>query len=275
MGEDKVCIGLVVGLDYTDATFSCHDALQQLKTHPFVKKILEGGKRVAWGAKTIPSGGYFAMPKHLAVPGMCIAGDAAGMVNVPTLKGIHYAMHAGMYAAETIVEALKQDSINFEAYDEKVRKSLIEEDLYAVAQHAPAVLQGLLRRRRDRQRDDDHQGRLPRRPLEAGGRRRERDGARQGRATCTCSRTTSSPSTSSLGVRLGQRDPRRRAEPHPDPDQRCPREVAQTWVSMCPAQVYEIPEDQQLENGARRASTSTSPPRTASSAARSPPRAAA
>ena len=63
MGEDKVCIGFVVGLDYTDATFSVHDVLQQFKTHPFVRKILEGGKRVAWGAKTIPSGGYFAMPQ--------------------------------------------------------------------------------------------------------------------------------------------------------------------------------------------------------------------
>ena len=68
MGEDKVCIGLVVGLDNTDATFSVHDALQELKTHPFVKKILEGGKRVAWGAKTIPSGGYWSMPKRLSVP---------------------------------------------------------------------------------------------------------------------------------------------------------------------------------------------------------------
>ena len=56
MGEDKVCFGLVVGLDYTDATFSVHDALQLLKTHPFIKKIIEGGKRVGWGAKTIPSG---------------------------------------------------------------------------------------------------------------------------------------------------------------------------------------------------------------------------
>ncbi len=96
MGEDKICIGMVAGLDYTDATFSVHDALQQLKTHPFIKKLLEGGKRTAWGAKTIPSGGYFAMPKRLAVPGMMVAGDAASMVNIPTLKGVHYAMHAGM-----------------------------------------------------------------------------------------------------------------------------------------------------------------------------------
>src|SRR5438876_7508 len=130
MGEDKVCIGLVVGLDYTDATFSVHDALQQLKTHPFVRGILDGGKRVGWGAKTIPSGGYWALPRSLAVPGMVIAGDGAGMVNVPELKGIHYAMHAGMYAAEAIVEALKKDSVNFEAYDEKVHDSVIEKDIY-------------------------------------------------------------------------------------------------------------------------------------------------
>ena len=130
MGEDKVSIGLVVGLDYTDATFSVHDALQELKTHPFVRKILEGGERVAWGAKTIPSGGYWALPRKLAVPGMVMCGDNAGMCNVSELKGIHYAMHAGMYAAEAIVEALKRDSVDFDAYDARVRNSAIAEDLY-------------------------------------------------------------------------------------------------------------------------------------------------
>ena len=112
--------------------------------------MLEGGKRVAWGAKTIPSGGYFAMPRSLAVPGMVIAGDAANMVNVPTLKGVHYAIRAGMYAAEAIVEALKKDSVNFEAYDEKVRKSRDRQRPVRVAQHAGAVLEGVLRRRRGR-----------------------------------------------------------------------------------------------------------------------------
>src|ERR671925_191130 len=130
MGEEQVCIGLVVGLDYTDATFSVHDALQRLKTHPFVRSILEGGERVAWGAKTIPSGGYWALPLKLAVPGMVLCGDNVGMCNVSELKGIHYAMHAGMYAAEAIVDALKRDSVNFDAYDERVRSSLIGEDLY-------------------------------------------------------------------------------------------------------------------------------------------------
>src|SRR5690606_33340797 len=126
MGEDKLCIGMVVGLDTTDATFSCHDALQQLKTHPFIRKLLEGGKRVGWGAKTIPSGGYWSMPRKLAVPGMVMAGDNVSMVNVPYLKGIHYAMHAGIYAADAIVDALKEDpeSVNFSAYEEKVRSSV-------------------------------------------------------------------------------------------------------------------------------------------------------
>src|SRR5918998_3666226 len=74
-GDDLVSIGFVIDLDYADATTSAHDLLQQFKTHPLVKGILEGGERVAWGAKAIPAGGYWAMPK-LTMPGALIAGDA-------------------------------------------------------------------------------------------------------------------------------------------------------------------------------------------------------
>ena len=132
MGEDKVSIGFVAGLDYRDATFSVHDTLQLFKTHPLVKKILEGGKRVAWGAKTIPSGGYWAMPKQLWAPGMVLAGDSASMVNIPKLKGVHLAMHAGMFAAETIYEKLSQgaDCTDLSSYQEKVEGSVIEKDLH-------------------------------------------------------------------------------------------------------------------------------------------------
>ena len=146
MGEDKVCFGLIVGLDTTDATFSVHDALQQWKTHPFIKDILEGGKRVGWGAKTIPSGGYWSLPKRLSVPGMVVAGDCAGMVNIAELSGVHYAMHAGMFAAEAIVEALKKDidSVNFEAYDELVRKSEIEKDLYRTRNMKQPLTKGMV-----------------------------------------------------------------------------------------------------------------------------------
>src|SRR6185503_17517554 len=106
MGDDRVSIGFVVGLDYTDATVSGHDLLQQFKTSRLVRGILEGGKRVAWGAKAIPEGGYWAMPK-LSAPGLVLCGDSGGMVNVPVLKGIHYAIHAGILAADEIFAALK------------------------------------------------------------------------------------------------------------------------------------------------------------------------
>jgi len=248
MGEDKVCLGLVVGLDYTDATFSCHDALQLMKTHPFIKDILEGGKRVAWGAKTIPSGGYYAMPKRLAVPGMVIAGDAASMVNIPTLKGVHYAMHAGMFAAEAIIDALKQDSVNFEAYDEKVRKSLIEKDLYksrnvrqafskgffvggAVA-NAWAMTNGLLPPGHWKGEDDaEHEMHL-------------------GNAADKYPKPDNELTFAKLdSVFLSGNATRDDAPNHVRIQTKVPREIAQTWVSMCPAQVYEIP-DEQIENGA-------------------------
>ena len=168
-----------------------------MKTHPFIKKMLEGGKRVAWGAKTIPSGGYYSMPRSLSVPGMAIAGDAANMVNIPTLKGIHYAMHAGMYAAEAIFEALKAGLGQPRRLRRAGPQVADRERPVRVAQHAPAVLEGLLRRRRDRQRDDDHQGPLPRRQVEVRARHRDRDVATAAPASTTRSPTTSSPSTSS------------------------------------------------------------------------------
>ena len=247
MGEDKICVGLVAGLDYTDATFSCHDALQLLKTHPFVRDLLEGGKRVAWGAKTIPSGGYFSMPRRLAVPGMVVAGDAASMVNVPTLKGVHLAMHAGMFAAETIVDSLKRDSINFEAYEEKVRNSVIEKDLYVsrnvrqgfskgfflggLIANAWAVSKGALPPGHWSQEDDaEHE-------MEIG---KAQDMYPQPDNELTFNKLDS--------VFLSGNATRDDAPNHVRIQTHVPREIAQTWVSMCPAQVYEIPEDQ-LESG--------------------------
>ncbi len=248
MGEDKVCIGLVVGLDYTDATFSVHDALQLLKTHPFIKKILAGGKRVAWGAKTLPSGGYFAMPKRLAVPGMVIAGDAASMVNVPTLKGVHYAMHAGIYAAETIVDALKRDSLNFEAYDEKVHNSMIEKDLYESRNMRQPFSKGFFLGGAIASAMTATKGNFP------GGHWSQEDDAENemeiGRAGEMYPKPDNELTFNKLdSVFLSGNATRDDAPNHVRIQTRVPREIAQTWVSMCPAQVYEIP-DEQLENGA-------------------------
>ena len=100
MGPEHICVGFVLGLEYTDSGLSPHDILQEFKTHKFVRKLLEGGERVAWGAKTIPSGGYYSIPDSLALPGAVLTGDSAGLVNIPRLKGVHYAMHSGIHAAD-------------------------------------------------------------------------------------------------------------------------------------------------------------------------------
>ena len=248
MGEDKVCIGLVAGLDYTDATLSVHDALQLLKTHPMIKKILAGGKRVAWGAKTIPSGGYFAMPKRLAVPGMVVAGDAASMVNVPTLKGVHYAMHAGMYAAETIVDALKQDSVNFEAYDEKIHRSVIEKDLKESRNMRQPFSKGFFAGGAIASAMTITKGNFP-----GGHWKQEHDSEVEmelGKAGDMYPKPDNELTFNKLdSVFLSGNATRDDAPNHVRIQTRVPREIAQTWVSMCPAQVYEIPDDQ-LENGA-------------------------
>lgn len=137
MGDKMVSIGLVVGTDFADDSLSVHDLLQEMKLHPLFKKIFEGGTRVQWGAKAIPEGGYDSLPEKLDLPGAVILGDAAGMVNVPALKGIHYAMESGIIAAETIFEKLKvqanlQAAGTLSAYDSRVRESRIGKDLYAV-----------------------------------------------------------------------------------------------------------------------------------------------
>jgi len=249
MGEDKICIGMVAGLDYTDATFSVHDALQQLKTHPFIKKLLEGGKRTAWGAKTIPSGGYFAMPKRLAVPGMMVAGDAASMVNIPTLKGVHYAMHAGIYAAETIVESLKADidSVNFQAYDDRVSKSKIEKDIKESRNMRQPFSKGFFVGGAIASAMTITKGNFP-----GGHWKQEHDSENAmfiGKAGSKYPKPDNELTFDKLGsVFLSGNATRDDAPNHVRIQTHVPREVAQTWVSMCPAQVYEIPDDQQ-ENG--------------------------
>ncbi|OGQ22013.1 MAG: hypothetical protein A3I05_01340 [Deltaproteobacteria bacterium RIFCSPLOWO2_02_FULL_44_10] len=138
-GKNKVSLGLVVGLDNRDASLSTHDLLQQMKLHPLFQKILKGGRRLdqGWGAKTIPEGGYYSLPKNLHAPGALFLGDAAGFVNVPALKGIHYAMHSGILAAETIFAALKagaslQEEKILHTYDKTMHESFILKDLYRV-----------------------------------------------------------------------------------------------------------------------------------------------
>ena len=134
MGEGLVTIGMVVGLDYRDAELSVHDLLQELKTHQKIRKILDGGERLEWGAKTIPEGGFLSLPKRLHAPGLLLCGDGAGFVNVPALKGIHYAIESGRLAAEAAWQALQPGEAlgrrgALDGYDESVRESFVWKDL--------------------------------------------------------------------------------------------------------------------------------------------------
>ncbi|MEP6690519.1 MAG: electron-transfer flavoprotein:ubiquinone oxidoreductase [Gemmatimonadaceae bacterium] len=127
-----IAIGLVVGMDYPEASLDVHVLLQRLKLHPLVKPLLEGGDMVEWGAKTIPEGGYHALPTRRSGDGLVIVGDAAGYVEVASLKGIHYAMQSGIYAARAIFDALKKNdtgAASLAACDRAVDASYITSDL--------------------------------------------------------------------------------------------------------------------------------------------------
>jgi electron-transferring-flavoprotein dehydrogenase len=133
LAPNLVAIGIVVGLDYQNAALDIHVLLQRLKGHPLFRPYLEGGEMVEWGAKTIPEGGYYALPARRSGDGVVLLGDAAGFVDVPSLKGIHYAMHSGIYAARTIFNALKAGDTGAAAlshYDRLVNDSYIVRDLY-------------------------------------------------------------------------------------------------------------------------------------------------
>ena len=133
LGKGLVSIGLVVGLDSPSGDISVHEELQKMKNHPLFKKYLKDGKCIEWGAKTIPEGGYHALPKRLHGEGVLILGDSAGFVNMASLKGIHYAMASGYYAAETIAMAFEKNDFSTDClkeYDKKIKDSFIAKDLY-------------------------------------------------------------------------------------------------------------------------------------------------
>jgi electron-transferring-flavoprotein dehydrogenase len=129
-----LALGLVVGLDYKQTTLDVHVLLQRMKQHPLFRPYLEGGEMVEWGAKTIPEGGYYALPKRRHGDGALVVGDSAGFVEVASLKGIHYAMQSGILAARAIFDALKSGDTSaaaLAAYDRATDESFIVQDLRA------------------------------------------------------------------------------------------------------------------------------------------------
>jgi electron-transferring-flavoprotein dehydrogenase len=127
-----VSLGLVVGLDYRQTSLDTHHLLQRMKQHPFFRRYLEGGEMVEWGAKTIPEGGFYALPERRHGDGVLLVGDSAGFVDVPSLKGIHYAVQSGIYAARTIFAALKRGdtgAASLSEYDRMMDGSYVVDDL--------------------------------------------------------------------------------------------------------------------------------------------------
>jgi electron-transferring-flavoprotein dehydrogenase len=241
MGDDRVSIGFVVGLDYTDATVSPHDLLQQFKTSKLVRGILDGGRRVAWGAKAIPEGGYWAMPK-LTAPGLVLCGDGGGMVNVPILKGIHYAIHSGILAADEIFAALKSGSTDLSGYEQAVEDSVIGQDLYQSRNMKQPFGKGFFLGGAITNAMVVTKGRIP------GGRWSNHPDAEAPMVVGTKKDAYPKPDGKYTFDKLSSvyitgNATRDDAPNHIRVQKRVPRALAETWRWMCPAGVYEIPDD--------------------------------
>ncbi len=239
-GDDLVSIGFVVDLEYADATTSAHDLLQQFKLHPLVRGILEGGERVAWGAKALPGGGYWSMPK-LSMPGALLVGDAGGMVDTVALKGVHHCIKSGKLAAEAIYRSLK-DGTSLEGYEQAVESSSIGQELYQVRNTRQPFQKGFIQggplvNLAIATRGKLPSGRLPwhkndQQPLFVGD---TAEAYPKPDGKYTFDKLSS--------VYISGNATRDDAPNHIRIHRRVPREIAEGWRWMCPAGVYEIPED--------------------------------
>jgi electron-transferring-flavoprotein dehydrogenase len=240
-GDDLVSIGFVVDLDYADATTSAHDLLQQFKLHPLVRKILEGGERVGWGAKALPGGGYWSMPK-LTMPGALLVGDSGGMVDTVALKGVHHCIKSGMLAGEAIYTAIKRGETSLEAYEDAVEQSSIGKELYQVRNGRQPFSKGFIKGAPLVNLAIATKGKLPpgrlpwhrqdEKPMFIGD---TKDGYPKPDGKYTFDKLSS--------VFITGNATRDDAPNHIRVQKRVPREVAETWRWMCPAGVYEIPDD--------------------------------
>jgi electron-transferring-flavoprotein dehydrogenase len=244
MGDDLVSLGFVAGLESRDVELSVHDLLQEFKTHRLVWSILRGGERVAWGAKTITEGGFYSLPRRFNAPGLLLVGEGAGLVNVPRLKGIHYAIDSGRLAAEAAFRAMVRGEVTtrvgaLDSYDESLRRSRIWNELYEVRNMRQAFdrgffVGGALASVMTLTKGRAPNGRIPTHP------NAEAPLVRTGRA-----RRYPKPDGSYIFDKLssvfasGNRT--RDDQPsHLRVETHVRRPVAEAWAWMCPASVYEV-----------------------------------
>lgn len=246
-GENQVSIGLVAPLATPDATVSAHDMLQAVKQHPKLKAILEGGERIAWGAKAIQGGGYWAQPK-LSVPGAVLVGESGGLIDMASLKGVHLAIQSGILAGEQIYESLKKGQKDLTGYERAIADDDVTgKRMYEVRNNMQLVggssfpfntmKAGI---------DIVTKGKIP------GGRKtNHRDAevvqfvpAEGKRASDQYPQPDGKYTFDKLSsVFITGNATRDDAPSHIRIEKNVPREVAETWKWMCPAGVYEIPED--------------------------------
>ncbi len=247
MGSEYVSIGFVVGLEYADVELSAHDLLQEFKTHRLVRKILAGGERVAWGAKTITEGGLHSMPSKLNAPGLLLVGESAGLVNVPRLKGVHYAIESGRLAAETAFAALQRGEVAgrsgaLDPYDEALRSSYVWEDLTEVRNMRQAFDKGLYMGGALASAMTVTKGKLPPKDFETHP-NAETPLLRTGRATSYPAPDGSYTFDKLSSVFASGNRTRDDQPSHIRVETSVPRDVAEMWHWMCPAQVYEVGEE--------------------------------
>ncbi len=238
-GDDLVSIGFVVDLEYRDATTSAHDLLQLFKTHPLVREILEGAERVAWGAKALPAGGYWSMPK-LSMPGAVIVGDAGGMVDTVALKGVHHCIRSGKLAAEAIYEHLKHGD-PLERYESAIANSATGRELWEVRNARQPFQKGFIKGAPLVNLAMATRGLLP-----TGRMKWQRNDEQQMFVGDTAQRYPK-PDGKYIFDKLSSvyitgNATRDDAPNHIRVQTHVPREIAETWVWMCPAGVYEIAE---------------------------------
>jgi electron-transferring-flavoprotein dehydrogenase len=239
-GDDLVSIGFVVDLDYRDATTSAHDLLQLWKTHPLVRGILEGGERVAWGAKALPGGGYWSMPK-LSMPGALLVGDSGGMVDTAALKGVHHCLKSGKLAAEAIYSMLKSGA-PLSSYEEAIENSSVGRELYEMRNTRQPLHRGFLQGAPVSGISIITKGRLP--PGRMQWRRDDQEPMFIGDTKKSYLKPDGKYTFDKLSsVYISGNATRDDAPNHIRLRKKVPREIAETWVWMCPAGVYELPDD--------------------------------
>jgi electron-transferring-flavoprotein dehydrogenase len=239
-GDDLVSIGFVIDLEYADATTSAHDLLQTFKMHPLVKKILEGGERVGWGAKALPGGGYWSMPK-LTMPGALLVGDAGGMVDTVALKGVHHSINSGILAAEAIYESLKNGSNDFSSYETAIEESVTGKELWEVRNTRQPFSKGFFVGGPLVNLMIATKGKIPvRLPWHRQDEREMFIGKTSQKYPKPDGKYIFDKLSSVFITGNATRDD---APNHIRVQTDVPREVAETWKWMCPAGVYEIPDD--------------------------------